>query len=159
MELSLNNRLIRVYTDGTIEVKRPNRDVFYDKKLSIFSGYLQLILDDKGKQKHYYIHRLVACAYLGLDLEDKKQIVDHIDGDRLNNDISNLRIVTKQQNGFNTKARGCSWHKQAKKWRARIMLDGKEIALGLFDTEEEARQAYLRGKEIHHLIPKNIIST
>ena len=72
--------------------------------------------------------------------------------------MSNLRIVTNQQNAFNRlNIKGYKSHKG--RFIARIKLNGKHIYLGTFDTEEEAHQAYLRGKEIHHLIPKNIIST
>ena len=79
-------------------------------------------------------------------------MIDHIDRDKTNNSISNFRVVTKQQNTFNTGAKGYYWHTQRNKWWAKIMLDGKAIYLGLFDTEEEASQAYQDAKLIYHSI-------
>jgi hypothetical protein len=86
------------------------------------------------------MHRQV----LGLKKGDGFQ-VDHIDGDKLNNRRSNLRIVTNAQNGQNiqraggsSRYRGVSWHQLRGAWRARVMVNGKERHLGLFETEEEA---------------------
>jgi hypothetical protein len=79
--------------------------------------------------------------------------VDHIDGNRLNNRKANLRLVTHQENQFNqTRARGYTWHKRVQKWQSQIVKDGRLIYLGLFNTEPEARAAYLAAKDVHHRI-------
>jgi hypothetical protein len=78
--------------------------------------------------------------------------IDHINRNRADNRIINLREVTNQENCFNQKAKGYYWSKKHKKWRGQIVLNGKKAHLGLFDTEEEARQAYLQAKEIYHKI-------
>lgn len=78
------------------------------------------------------------------------EIVDHIDRNPLNNTIRNLRICTKQENAINTPIRsdnatgykGVSYHKKAGKFRAYIVINGKQIHLGLFDTAEQAAQKY-----------------
>ncbi len=99
-------------------------------------------------------HRIIASAYLGLDITDLKIQVDHRNGIRHDNRFENLRLVTHQQNQFNyTKALGYSWDKQNNKWQAKIKLDGRTIYLGRFVIEEDARQAYLDAKLIHHKIP------
>jgi hypothetical protein len=80
-------------------------------------------------------------------------VLDHINKNKKDNRISNLRIVTNQQNTFNTNAKGYSYQKDAKrKWRSEIMVDGKSIYLGRFYTEEEAREAYLEAKKKYHII-------
>jgi hypothetical protein len=77
--------------------------------------------------------------------------VDHIDGDGLNNQRANLRKCTDQQNGQNrrkthgrSKFKGVSWHKGTRKWRATIVADGRQRALGYFDCEGCAAIAYDR---------------
>ena len=78
-----------------------------------------------------------------------KKYIDHIDMNKSNNAISNLRECTKSQNQYNMKGKKCSskykgvyWQKQKNKWRARLNVSGKEIHLGLFDNEIKAAKAY-----------------
>ena len=111
---------------------------------------------EKNKPTKILKHRLVFYAYNhDFDIfrrSTTENMIDHIDGDKLNNRIENLRIVTQQQNQFNQKrAKGYCWHKQNKKWMAQIHIDEKKKHLGCFKTEEEAREAYLKAKEIYHL--------
>jgi hypothetical protein len=79
--------------------------------------------------------------------------IDHIDGNRENNKINNLRAVTNQQNSFNRKhIKGCSYHKRDKIWQSGIGINGKRIHLGTYNTEEEAHRSYLDAKKKYHLI-------
>ncbi len=112
------------------------------------NGYPAVCLCKDGKQKTFKIHRLMAEAYLPDFCEDLQ--VDHIDRDKLNNNLSNLRMVTNGQNQWNQDAKGYTWHKDIQKWVANIRKDGKVHYLGLFTKEEDARQAYLDAKEIYH---------
>lgn len=116
-------------------------------------GYNVIALRKDGKTLTHAVHRLYAQAYLPDYSEDLQ--VDHIDCDRTNNDLNNLRMVTSQQNNFNRKkVKGVCFDKQAKKWRARIMVNGRYISLGYYDTKQEAREVYLHAKEYLHNIPR-----
>ena len=85
-------------------------------------------------------HKIIEC-------------IDHINGDKLDNRIVNLREVTRQENHFNrTTVKGYSYHKAKNKYQARIMLNGKHIFLGYFETPEEARACYLENKKKYHKI-------
>lgn len=93
----------------------------------------------------YSLHRLIL---LSPDFPAPGKTVDHIDGNGLNNQKSNLRIVTHRQNMQNlhikttSKYPGVSWHNASKKWQAAIMIEGKQFHLGIFDSEEKAYEAY-----------------
>jgi hypothetical protein len=116
-------------------------------------GYRRLRLKKDNKHKLYYVHRIIYWLHNpDWDLHNPKLLIDHIDGNTQNNDISNLRSVTKQENSFNTNAKGYTWDKRDKKYRARIKVNEKHISLGYFDKKEDARQAYLTAKAIYHLI-------
>ena len=104
-------------------------------------------------KKLFLRHRVMCYAYRKLDIMNYKLQIDHIDGDRLNNHIDNLRIVSHQQNQWNqTKAKGYYWNKRDKKWRAQINVNKKLLFLGSYTNEEDARQAYVNAKLIHHII-------
>lgn len=117
-------------------------------------GYLDVCFDGK----HYLAHRLIWCYFHG---SWSKKYIDHIDGDRLNNRITNLREVSKSQNGFNrpkTKANS-SGHKGVsiitkkktnKPFVASSTLNGKHIWLGQYATIEEAIEAYRVFVEQNH---------
>jgi hypothetical protein len=81
------------------------------------------------------------------------EFIDHINAVKTDNRICNLRAVTHQQNHFNRiTAKGYHWHISSQKYIAQIRINYKAIHLGLFNTEEEARSAYLAAKEIYHKI-------
>ena len=101
-----------------------------------------------GKRHMILMHRQI----LGLNHGDKMQ-GDHINHDTLDNQRSNLRAVTHQQNQWNHKnAKGYSWNKRNKKYMAYIKSNGKRINLGYFSTTKEARNAYLQAKKQYHAI-------
>ena len=79
--------------------------------------------------------------------------LDHINGIRDDNRICNLRSVTRNQNQWNRNtAKGYYFDKNANKYRADIRLNNKVIYLGLYHSEQEARNAYLQAKEKYHVI-------
>lgn len=99
---------------------------------------------------HLLMHRLILKP-------NRAQDIDHIDGNRLNNQKSNLRIAPKFHNHWNRKKRantssqfkGVCWSKRDKKWTARIIYKGKRICLGNFLDEYDAAKAYdLQAKKL-----------
>jgi hypothetical protein len=113
-------------------------------------GYTMVQLIIEGKRHYICAHRLAWLLHYGTLPNNS---IDHIDGDRSNNKINNLRDVTHQQNTFNqTTAKGYCWHKKNNKFQAQISINKKTKFLGLFQTEQEARNAYLKAKETYHVI-------
>lgn len=100
-----------------------------------------------GKRKFIKLHRLI----LGID--DKKILVDHINGDVLDNRKSNLKVVTAQQNMFNRKkSKNCKSgfngvRFRHKKWVVQIGFNGKCIHIGQFDNINEAIKARKEAEE------------
>lgn len=79
-----------------------------------------------------------------------KQHIDHINMNKSDNRICNLREATHSQNGFNTPTppsntsgfKGVSWYSRCQKYRAQITAQGKRHYLGLFDDPHLAHEAY-----------------
>jgi hypothetical protein len=113
------------------------------------NGYIDIAIRDSNKQFHLYGHQF-AFYYKYKKIVEQ---IDHKDGDRTNNKIDNLREVTHRQNTLNkVKVKGYYFNKNRKKYVAEIGVDYKRIYLGYFNTEQEARQAYLDAKKIYHII-------
>ena len=155
-EIHFEGSMLRVYRTGEIYnwhnkqgghlIKNP---YWIKRKQTINTvGYHVINL----RNKIYTCHRIMAMVYLDLDITDTSIDVDHIDRCRHNNNVNNLRIGPRSQNLWNNGGKGYSWRKKDKKWRAQISLKNKSIHLGNFNTEEEARNAYLKAKEIYHKI-------
>ena len=113
-------------------------------------GYKRLQLYKDGKPKDFMVHRLVCNAFL--ENTDNKPLVDHIDCNRQNNNVINLRWCTNSENQRNknktqrntSTVKGVSFHKQINKWQTQIMIDGIHIHLGYYNTLEEAKQARIK---------------
>ncbi len=96
---------------------------------------------DKKYSSHIRMHRFIMGAKFG-------QEVDHIDGNPLNNQFSNLRFCTHKQNCYGRKLnkdntsgyKGVVKHEDA--WRAQARIDGKLKYFGIYQTKEEAALAY-----------------
>jgi hypothetical protein len=94
------------------------------------------------------LHRVAYYMHYGVDPLEK--LVDHINGDKADNRIKNLRLVTNQQNLFNKSSlskrnfsgfTGVFWSKKARKWQVSIVYNGKNIYLGLYSNKEDAIKA------------------
>lgn len=106
-------------------------------------GYQYIALSVNASRKNKYIHRLIALHFIPNPKNYRE--VDHIDQDKLNNSIENLRWVTCQQNNTNKlkTSKGYYWCKTANKWYSYIDINRKRTHLGVFDKEEDAREAYV----------------
>lgn len=98
--------------------------------------------------RHDGKYRKTQLAHVVLGHPLNGLMVDHINGNPLDNRRCNLRIVTARQNSWNrrefrtasksSKFVGVYWCKAKNKWRAQISIDGRRKMLGSFDTEEAA---------------------
>lgn len=102
-------------------------------------GYIKIVIDGES----YKAHRL---AWMFVHGSFPSKIIDHINRDKTDNRISNLREVSHVGNSLNTNrvvnAKGYYWCNTYKKWRSQISLDGKRKNLGYFINEQDAKRAY-----------------
>lgn len=105
-------------------------------------GYRKMLINGK----EYYLHRLI---WLYCNGTFPKNETDHIDGNKINNSIENLRDITRSENQKNRKLRhdnktgvnGVSFDPRKNKFLSIISLEGKNVYLGTFETLEEASNA------------------
>ncbi len=147
-------------TDRTFVVRRRNGSEYvvvvdaedFDRVTALtwgldHRGYVTRSRRGEGGMK---LHRFV----LGLNPGDP--MVDHRDGDKLNNRKENLRLSTPVENGANlaevnnrgkSRYRGVTWHASSGKWRAEARVNRKSVSLGLHATEEDALEALRRFRD------------
>lgn len=115
------------------------------------NGYVVIRVD----RKLCKAHRLAWLFHYG-EIPDRE--VDHINLDKSDNRISNLRLATRSQNRSNVRAyknstsgqKGVTPHRMTGKWQATISINGKQKYLGLFEDREVAASAYAKAaQELH----------
>lgn len=143
-----------------------NFNIKYNKWMACYlnkpgsNGYLAVMFN--GTQ--YLQHRIVYCWYTKQDIPTDLS-VDHINGDKVNNAIANLRLVTHRENGQNRSEHrngsllGARYNKRDKKWVAQISLtNGQQVNLGYFNSELEAHTRYMEALSLIHLTKEQIQS-
>lgn len=106
-------------------------------------AHRQLPKSEHPGKKKVYMHRVIANAPDGM-------MVDHINGNCLDNRKSNLRLATHALNASNSKSRttntsgfrGVTWATRSRKWKAQISISGRCLHLGLFESPTDAARAY-----------------
>ena len=110
-------------------------------------GYNTVALSKDGKAKTFFVHKLIAIAFLG---ESPGMVVDHINRIKTDNRIENLRYCTQRDNCKNTSVRSATGYtgvyinppNYRKRFITRIKIKGKNKYLGCYETAEEANIIY-----------------
>ena len=117
------------------------------------AGYLQIALYKNRVRTFKNIHQIVAIAFLGHIPSGHSIVVNHINGDKIDNSVKNIELITGRENVSSTyfrrdldrlssKFAGVFYDKKLCKWRASIMIGKKSLNLGLFKLEKDAADAY-----------------
>lgn len=145
------------YRDGKLFWKIPRRGVNknsdgdYPVGWINGGGYWRLKLGDKS----YYSHQIIYFMHHGYIPE----FIDHIDNNKANNRIENLRSATKGQNNTNrpaakanrlSRSRGVIPSANGKRWHARVQHNKKSIHLGTFDDLELADLVAMEARNLYH---------
>ena len=151
-----------ISTLGRVKSHHGGKDVIINQYISS-GGYLRFTVYKDAKHKTVKTHQIMAITFLGHERSGMNLVIDHIDGNKLNNNLDNLRLVTTRENATNY--RNQNSHKYTSKYigvskkirikkdgtksvviRSCIYVNGKTIHLGRFNTEQEAHKAYLEKK-------------
>ena len=120
------------------------------------NGYYKVSLCSDGNIYQKLVHKLIAESFIANPYN--KQCVDHINNDRLNNNVNNLRWASYQENSMNSKLnsnntskyKGICYSKLFNRWNAYITINGKMKNLGYFDKIEDAINARVKkAKEVY----------
>ena len=104
-------------------------------------GYLRVTVNYKS----YKVHRLIWC----IEKETWPKMIDHVNGNKIDNRIQNLRAASNRINQSNRHTHrngrlvGTDFHKESGRWRARITINKREKYIGLYGTELKAHNAYI----------------
>jgi hypothetical protein len=118
-------------------------------KLKLSLGYYKIGIEVKSiGYKTAAVHQLVAAAFLDYKFQGYKNVVDHIDSNTINNNVSNLRVVSHRENTSKERSIkkglpvGVCFENFTKKYKAQIVINGKGVNLGRYKTPEEASEVY-----------------
>lgn len=152
MRIELNMYLVPLSQDKFAIVDTDGWEKVKNFKWYYCQGYATRQAKGCKRDNRYFIrmHRFLTEVPYGMD-------VDHINGDKIDNRMSNLRICTrsenlmnsKKRNGCRSKYKGVGFSKVSNKWRAYIQKNGRSMHLGLFINEEEAARAYNEAAKKH----------
>ena len=110
-------------------------------------NYLSVMLQKNGSVKRFLVHRLVASAFL--IKKNQQDQVNHKDGNKTNNDVSNLEWCScsynlKHSKAINKGVKGYGVSKSKKRFITRIQIEKKSYHLGSFKTKQEAQDCYYK---------------
>jgi hypothetical protein len=141
------------YRDGKLFWK-VTRNNFVPKGTEVGSldgkGYLRT----KINKKNYSVHRLIFLFHKGY----LPEYLDHINGDRLDNRIENIREATMGQNNYNKKTpktntsgfKNVYWTKDMNKWRVRLNANGIKVCFGYYEDFEKAKRVAIEARNKLH---------
>ena len=143
-------------------------DCLFGKKSKAFRDGFKFLIDpedfDKIKNESFHLCHGYVCSgkdkllhRILMNAPDDME-VDHINGDKLDNRKSNLRLCTNQQNNMNVGKKknntsgfkGVCFHKKRQKFQAQISIDGKKKHLGYFEKAKDAYKVYCKACVKHH---------
>lgn len=141
---------IIICTNGEkVLVDKEDFELLNKRKWKVRNGYPMCQLGPKGKQKRIMMHHYIFPWAI---------MLDHIDGNKLNNQKDNLRAADKSLNGMNrgkprnntSGYKGVSWNKRDKYYETYITLNQIRYRLGYFKCKHEAAKAYNKAALKYH---------
>mgnify|MGYP003645645397 FL=1 len=110
-------------------------------------GYSKIDLSKNGSIRYFRVHKIVAISFLNHTPNKMNTVVDHRNGVRTDNKLSNLQLISQRENTSKdqkgtSKYTGVSWNKRDNEWVCKIRINGKNIHLGQSNDELELSSVY-----------------
>jgi hypothetical protein len=141
--------LYEVSNLGRIKSLPRNRTIKKERflKYQLRSGYYSVRLYKNSEFTDIKVHQIVAISFLGYNRNGKQDIVvDHINNNKLDNNLINLQLITQRENSFKNKKSNCGYTGVYKnkygKYRASIKITNKYVHLGYYTNIIDAHLAY-----------------
>tara|TARA_B100000787_G_C16119207_1_gene261871 strand:- start:169 stop:879 length:711 start_codon:yes stop_codon:yes gene_type:complete len=136
---------------GAVKSLKRNSEKLISPSIDKTKGYYRVCLYKNNKRKSFYVHKLVAIAFLEHKPNGNLLVVDHIDNDKTNNKQCNLQLISSRENSSKDQWRrnptsiftGVSLNKLKNKWESSISVNGTSFHLGYFNNESMAAQEYM----------------
>lgn len=126
----------------SLNYKKTNTEKIFKPSIND-KGYYRVTLSKDGKIKTHKIHQLVAMVFLNHKPNGLKLVVNHIDNNPLNNNLSNLELKSQRYNSQCHKTDvGITWYRVTNKWKSAIYINKKHIHLGYFSNKDNAMRIY-----------------
>jgi hypothetical protein len=140
---------------GAVKSLKRNSERVISPSIDKTKGYYRVCLYKNNKRKSFYIHQLVAIAFLEHKPNGNSSVVDHINNDKTNNELDNLQIVSSRKNSSKDQWRrsptsrytGVYWSPAKNKWESSIFSNRASYHLGCFNNESIAGQEYVNALE------------
>lgn len=118
-------------------------------------GYIRICTGARAHPRRYMAHRLAWLYEYGVMPAGQ---IDHVNRNKADNRIANLRVVDSAENRHNCEkqanntsgVKGVYWHKKTKKWQANIMVRGRRIPLGYFESHNDAACVRKAAEKLYH---------
>ena len=128
--------------------------------LNKITGYIQINLRKNKETKMNYMHRLLAEAFMGLDSTGYERVVDHIDGNKSNNNLDNLRIITQRENtskkhlkeNRTSKYTNITFCKRNNRFVAVLFIKNKNKFICSDKNEDKCNEKLLKYKKMNNIV-------
>ena len=156
----------KINENGVVKNVKTNK--IMKQTLGTYNYYFLNLSNETIKAKSHQIHRLVGLIFIPNDNENYTMI-DHIDNNKHNNNVNNLRWVNSQLNNRNktkiintcsSNYYGVYYDKARVKWASKISINNRTISMGRYNTEREAavaRDQYIIDNNLQNFKMNNVI--
>lgn len=146
--------LYEIHLTGTADGQPKVWSCTYNKYLTprlTRKGYHTVLLSKNNRATDFKIHRLVATHFINPHEHPDFTQIDHINRDKTDNRIQNLRWTSNLLNQLNRPGfHGYHWNTEKQRWQVKMKVNGVRLHLGYYKEEKDAANAYVAALDQYH---------